>query len=75
MEWHELPKYNGIQVSQLIYLERSNETPTGTVHVTPGVERSNETPTGTVYASPAEERCNENRRQDHPVYAQTRIGP
>ena len=21
MEWHELPKYNGIQVSQLIYLQ------------------------------------------------------
>ena len=22
MEWHELPKYNGIQVSQLIYPDR-----------------------------------------------------
>ena len=24
MEWHELPKYNGIQVSQLIYPHRSD---------------------------------------------------
>ena len=29
MEWHELPKYNGIQVSQLIYDSHRRDVPVG----------------------------------------------
>ena len=31
MEWHDLPKYNGIQVSQLIYIGSVRGSPNGTI--------------------------------------------